>query len=731
MYMNNISHREAIMMDILEGLNREQTEAVTTTEGHVRVIAGAGSGKTRALTHRFAYLTQELGVLPSNILCVTFTNKAAAEMRRRIRIMTGDSDTGLICTFHSFCVTVLQEEAYAVQYPNSFIVLDNSDIDSMLSIIYEEWGLTLRHMTFGNARDMIEMRKMKYEPHYYEDMIAMPLELLKEKYDRAEEPADIIFYGYLYQEKKCFALDYNDLIAFTLYIFSQNEEIKLKWQKRLEYIMIDEFQDIDKPQYKLMCTLCAYHGNLFVVGDPDQTIYTWRGADIKYLLEFDKVFPETKTIFLNKNYRSTPQILAAANSLISKNKTRVKKELIAVLPNGDVPVWQHCRSAVEEAEKIAKEIQLLTETKGAELRDAVILYRAHYVSRVLEEVFLKKQIPYYIYSGTQFYDRAETKDALSYLRFIAFLDDMSFKRIINRPKRNIGERRMKALTEYAEKEGCTLYTALKQNAESELFRSTGARKFIDLTEDYRRRYSGMPVSELLSELLNKSGYEEALRTEGSGERLDNLAELKQSVYEYETGCGEETTLESYLQHIALFTNTDALPDKNAVRMMTVHSAKGLEFPYVFIAGLCESIFPSKKTADIKGMEEERRLAFVAATRAQKGLYLTDSEGRDHSGSFRYPSRFILDIDKTVMEYRDPPDTRALEEAAEKSATNDILLNARAGDTEFVIGDRVAHSIMGEGVVTAIDDKNGAYTVKFDILPTERKISFRAKLKKSD
>ena len=294
-------------MDLLEGLNAAQREAVTTTEGFVRVIAGAGSGKTRALTRRFAYLVTELGILPGNLLCVTFTNKAANEMRQRIHNLTGDNDTGYINTFHGFCVSILQEDSHAVGYPKSFLVLDNSDIDAMLQIIYDERGLTLRDMTFSHARDMIEMLKLKERPDYYEDMITLPLDTLKEKYDKAESAKDIIFYGYLYQEKKCFALDYNDLIEFSLHIFRTHEDIRLKWQKRLEYIMIDEFQDIDPPQYELMQVLCDHHKNLFIVGDPDQTIYTWRGADVRFLLDFDKVYPTTKTILMMENYRSTPQ----------------------------------------------------------------------------------------------------------------------------------------------------------------------------------------------------------------------------------------------------------------------------------------------------------------------------------------------------------------------------------------------------------------------------------------
>ena len=321
------------MEDILSGLNAAQREAVTSTEGFVRVIAGAGSGKTRALSRRFAFLVNELGILPGHILCVTFTNKSAAEMRQRIHNLTGDNDTGYINTFHGFCVSVLQEDSHAVGYPKSFLVLDNSDIDSMLQIIYDERGLSLRDMTFSAARDMIEIQKLFKKPEYYRDLVSMSLEALRDKYLGAVSAQDIIFYGYLYQEKKCFGLDYNDLIILSLHIFETHEDIRLKWQERLEYIMIDELQDIDELQYRLMKALCGYHRNLFIVGDPDQTIYTWRGANVKFLLDFDRDFPGTKTVMMMENYRSTPQILAAANSLIDTNELRIKKSLIPTLPD--------------------------------------------------------------------------------------------------------------------------------------------------------------------------------------------------------------------------------------------------------------------------------------------------------------------------------------------------------------------------------------------------------------
>ena len=758
----------------LSSLNPEQLEAVITTEGYVRVIAGAGSGKTRALTYRFAYLVNQIGILPSHILCVTFTNKAAAEMRRRIRELTGDNDTGYISTFHGFCVSVLQEDSNAVSYPKSFLVLDNSDINAMLQIIYEERGLTLRQMTFSHARDMIEIRKIFKDPHYYEDLITMPLEQIHQKYLAATKADDIIFYGYLYQEKKCFGLDYNDLLKFVLYIFQTNDEIRHKWQERLEYIMIDEFQDIDLIQYEVMKALCPYHNNLFVVGDPDQTIYTWRGADIRYLLEFDKNFPAVRTIMMNRNYRSTKPILDAANSLIGKNKGRIKKDLVLGNKGGEslplartsllatpsprgtapktpetspqvcktnsivsdserttppLPLYYHASSAEDEAEYILKKVRELSEA-GFALSDIAILYRAHFISRPIEEVFQREKLPYTLNFGVPFFDRAEIKDALSYLRMIAYKDDFSFLRTVNQPKRNVGERRIKALKEYVEANGGSLYEALKLMVGDPLFANTTAQKYIDLIESFSVTYPGRQISEVFSHLMNESGYELALRTEGSQERLDNLAELKQSIYEYETSCGEECTLENYLAHAALYTNADIENSKNAIRLMTVHTAKGLEFPVVFIAGLNENTFPSKKTDNLEAMEEERRLAFVAVTRAQKLLYLTEAEGFSQVTGGRYPSRFIFDIDRPLLNYEVELSPQLLAKTRLYVQESETKLQKKSELAGLEKGDTVEHGILGRGIVLEIDELAGTYTIQFEKTATPRKMSFKAPLKKN-
>ena len=713
----------------LTQLNAAQTEAVTSTEGYIRVIAGAGSGKTRALSHRFAFLVNEIGILPGNILCVTFTNKSANEMRQRIHNLTGDNDTGYINTFHGFCVSVLQEDAHAVGYPKNFLVIDNADIDDMLRMIYEERGLTLRDMTFSQARDMIEMEKGVGRPDYYRDMIAMPLEILKEKYDRADNAKDMIFFGYLYQEKKCFALDYNDLIFFTLHIFDQNSDIRTKWQKRLEYIMIDEFQDIDPPQYRLMEALAGYHKNLFIVGDPDQTIYTWRGTNVRYLLEFDKKHPGTKTILMTENYRSTPQILKASDSLIEKNKNRYPKELKPVRENGESVTVHFANNAQEEADWIATQI-LVLKGMGIPYRDITILYRAHFVTRAIEEALLHpdNRVPYTIYSGVQFFSRMEIKDALCYLRMIALQDDLSFQRIVNRPKRNIGNRRMRFLKAYAEEHACTLYRALQDTLDEEILKGTKAKRFVSLIERFREDHDALPVSEVLAKILNESGYEEMLHTEGAQDRLDNLAELKQSVFEYETTCGEEVTLEHYLNHIALFSNMDAADaGGDKVKLMTVHAAKGLEFPYVFLCGMNEGIFPSRKINSREGMEEERRLAFVAMTRAKEKLFLSEADGRIFDGSPRYPSRFLLDIDRNLLEYTEQPREGLIEETRAYVNREDRLLLSKDALTLFEEGQRIRHPLIGEGTVLETDTEKMAYLILFDGMETPRQITFRAKL----
>ena len=370
-----------------------------------------------------------------------------------------------------------------------------------------------------------------------------------------------------------------------------------------------------------MSVLAGYHKNLFVVGDPDQTIYTWRGADVRFLLDFDKAFPDTRTIMMLENYRSTPEVIAVANSLIEKNRQRIPKDLCACRTQHGPTVWHHAKTSDDEAKWIAEGVRALHDG-GIRYRDMAVLYRAHYASRPVEEAFLKAGIPHAVYSGVPFYGRKEIKDSLAYLRLVAYQDDLSFMRVANVPKRNLGQRRMAFLKDYAEAHACSLFQALEQTIEDEIFKRTKAKQLVALVRKFRGSFEGRPVSEVLAALINESGYEQVLRTEGSQERLDNVAGLKQSIYEFENSCGEEVTLEHYLSHVALLTNADALDEaQDKVRLMTIHAAKGLEFPHVFLCSLSEGVLPSRKTKTLEGMEEERRLAFVAVTRARDGPIL--------------------------------------------------------------------------------------------------------------
>ena len=378
---------------------------------------------------------------------------------------------------------------------------------------------------------------------------------------------------------------------------------------------------------------------------------------------------------------------------------------------------------------LAEQIKAL-HGEGISYREITVLYRAHYITRIVEEVFLREKIPYAIYSGVQFFNRMEIKDALAYLRLIAYKDDLAFLRVVNVPKRNLGERRIKFLQEYAVKHQCSLYIALETNLDNEIFKGTKAAQFVALIESFAANYAERQISELLAAILNESGYEKMLRTEGSQERLDNLAELKQSVYEYETSCGEESTLEHYLSHVALFTNNDAADNSDKVKLMTVHSAKGLEFPYVFLCAMNEGVFPSKKTDTIQKMEEERRLAFVAMTRARKGLYLSEAEGRNFDGSPRYPSRFLLDIEPALLTYTQTPQEVLIKETKDYLAINERYLADEENQSSLAVGQRVKHSVFGSGTVVDVDLIKAAHLVKFDNIDTPRSISFRAKVEKN-
>lgn len=741
------------MLDTLEGLNEEQVQAVTTTEGYIRVIAGAGSGKTKALTHRYVFLVNDVGIATANILCVTFTNKAANEMRKRIRNMIGDQDTGMVCTFHGFCVQLLREDIHTMNYPDNFLVMDEEDMDAVLHDIYEQAKIDSRKYTYSMAEAMISGRKMKMEHLPY--VLKMNVNELRQKFLTSDKEEDRIFFGYLYEQKKCFGLDYDDLMTFAFYILENFQEKLDKWQKRLQYVMVDEFQDVSSLQYEMAELLSGYHGNLFIVGDPDQTIYTWRGANINYILNFDKVHKDCVDIVMDKNYRSSENILNASNSLIAKNKQRIKKDLQSV-KGADVPViYNHAKTTAEEAAWIIKQIKTIvaktqnsqgySEQAGEEVdilepglegesskayNDITILYRAHHVSRSIEEALLRAHIPYVIYSGVSFYNRREIKDAICYLRMLIFEDDMSFKRIINVPRRNFGKRRMEFLENYAAEHNCKLYEALRATLDNPLIAGSKAAEFVNLIDSYQQSFKLFKLTDLMSGLMNDSGYEAMLRLSGEDGRLDNLAELKQSLFHYEKDAGEETTLADYLQNISLLTGMDKEEKKNAVRLMTIHTAKGLEFPYVFICGMNEGIFPSKHVDSEDMLEEERRLAYVAYTRAENALFLSDAEGTNFDGSYRYPSRFIFNTDKMYLNYTVELEQRLVESATEFIKRNEEKISSEEPEL-LTTGTKVQHSLFGSGVIMEVHEEGGFYVVQFDKMKTPRNISFKIRMERME
>ena len=711
------------MADYLMSLNDQQRSAATTTEGYIRVIAGAGSGKTKTLTSRYLYLVEELGISTANILCVTFTNKAALEMKKRIRRQLPDGDLGMITTFHGFCVRLLKEDCHVVQYPSTFIVLDEEDKAAILRNVFEDLGITSKEMTVQEAIDHIGW--VKGGRGYVKTLIDMNLTRLEKLTESASTLKDKVMYRYFYEQRKCYGLDFDDLVYFALYVLQHSETVRQKWQERLEYIMVDEFQDIDKDQYSLADILSGYHGNLFVVGDPDQTIYSWRGADVKFILEFDSRHPGAQTIFLNTNYRSVPQILAASNALISKNRDRLEKTLTAVRPDARKPLYFHAKTAQLEADWITAEMRAMAEG-GRKYSDMGVLYRAHHVSRALEESLIKNKIPYILYSGVEFYKRKEIKDVICYLRMIYAGDDVSFQRTVNEPRRGVGRTRMALIKSYAETHGCSLYDSLKANLDKEVIRRSHAMDYVRMIEKYRAIYDQMELTDLLSAVLSESGYEAMLRSSGEEDRLDNLAELKQAIYDFERKAGEEVTLGNYLDHAALFTNMDQTEKPSAVKLMTIHAAKGMEFPVVFLCGLSEGIFPGRRADTREKLEEERRLAYVAFTRAKDRLFLSDAAGRNYDGTTRCPSRFLFNAERENVEYVVELDPELVEEARYQIAKTEDLAPREPKKPECV-GKRVRHFIFGEGTVIGIPRDREGYIIQFDAIPTPRTLAPNGKL----
>ncbi|MDE5756162.1 MAG: UvrD-helicase domain-containing protein [Clostridia bacterium] len=706
----------------MKNLNEEQKQAIKTTEGYVRVVAGAGSGKTKVLTTRYVYLAKVLDIAIDNILSVTFTNKAAKEMKSRIQKYLPDENGNWIMTFHGACHKILKEEITHLSYPSNFIILDEDDQKTLLEKIYKENDLTVKDFSYKKCLNAISWYKTHHE---YVSFLTDP--------ENKVEPdglsdwqlrtsIDFVIKKYLVEQRKNYYLDFDDLISFTLYLFSINQIVKEKWQDHFEYIQVDEFQDVSMRQYELVKILSDKHKNLFIVGDPDQTIYSWRGADVDIFLGFSSDFPSAKTILLTKNYRSSPEILNVSNSLIKHNTKRIEKDLSPVRSSWAIPQYYHAKDIKDESDWITEQILKLQEG-GASLNDIAILYRANTYSRNIEEALMRKHIPYALYSGYKFYQRWEIKTALSYLRMLAFADDISFERTYNTPARGIGKKKKQLIDNYAKANDVSLYEALKVLSSNADFGK--AKEYIHIIEDGKSKIQSLNPADLLDSVLKSSGLEQSIMLDGNSERLENLNDLKNSIKEYVDTAGEKVSLADYLNDLSLLTDTDKTERQDTVKMMTVHTAKGLEFPYVFVCGLNEGIFPSTKVRTLAEMEEERRIAYVAYTRAQSELFLSDAAGYNNDNQL-IPSRFIFDISPSLIKRQGQLNQEFIEYAKNYIAISEKRLRAlepEKVEAPLKQNDIILHNIFGKGKILQVT-KQG---LKIKFKDKERTLSTQAKI----
>ncbi|MEE3390513.1 MAG: 3'-5' exonuclease [Candidatus Cryptobacteroides sp.] len=700
----------------MNDLNSRQAEAVTSTEGRIRVIAGAGTGKTKALTYRYAYLVNVLGIDPANILCLTFTNKAAAEMRQRIATMVHSGDyNDFVCTIDGFCVKFLRKEIHRLGFPKTFSILDEEDCKSLAKQAMDELGLKRTEKTVKEFLGQIAVDKALND---YITTFMLPQAKWTDNMLKSS------LGNYIHRQVKEYALDFDDLENFTNYILDRFKDAREYWQNQLNYIMVDEAQDCNLDNWQIIEKLAAGHRNLFVVGDPDQAIYEWRGAKPQRFVQF----ASDKDVVLDENYRSTPKILNVANSVISYNKNRIPKDLFTRQPEGRTVIHFHAKTESEEMEWVATQIKILLDA-GARLGDFAILYRSSWQSRTIEEALMKARIQYAIWGGTRFFERKEIKDCLAYLKLINDKnDDLSFERIANVPSRKLGDKFMTELKQRAKDGDASLFRALEKNTDSAALRKPGALEFLGLINDCTQFAGNSLVSDLLDRVLDKSGLKKMYREDQDEDRLENIDQLLQSVKFYEsTHEAEENRLSEYLQDIALYANQDYRKDTPTVKMMTIHQAKGLEFPFVFIIGLSEGIFPNMRTIreyKKNGEEEERRLMYVAITRAQKALFLTESEGFNVSTKMnKYPSRFLTEIKREmfVTEGFMPEDlwkgTRNMmhvldEETYNPSDRDDFASERTEYDSPFEVGDVVVHNIFGVGTVVGVNKENTTFEVRF-------------------
>ena len=731
-------------------LNKEQQEAVQCTEGPLLILAGAGSGKTRVLTYRIAHLIEDCGVNPWNILAITFTNKAAGEMRERVdRIVGYGSESVWVSTFHSACVRILRRYIDRLGYDTNFTIYDTEDQKTVMKDVCRRLELDSKLYKERAVLSVISNAKNEYiSPNEFQ---------LQVRGDFRMEKMAQAYLEYQKELKKNNALDFDDLLVKTVELFQSCPDVLESYQERFRYIMVDEYQDTNTVQFKLISILAKKYHNLCVVGDDDQSIYKFRGANIKNILDFEEVFPDAKVVKLEQNYRSTKHILDTANAVIAHNRGRKEKALWTENGEGEPVFFQQFQTGYDEAEYVAGEIRKKVKNGEGEYKDFAVLYRTNAQSRLFEEKFLYANIPYKLIGGVNFYSRKEIKDILAYLKTIDNgKDDLAVRRIINVPKRGIGNVSLNKVQSYAESMGMSFFEALEdaEHVPGLGRASIKIQPFVTLIHELRLRLADMSLEELIEEILDRTGYSQELKEEDTDEakaRLENIDEFISKAVSYEEG-EEHPTLSGFLEEVALVADIDSLEESdNRVLLMTLHSAKGLEFSYVFLAGMEDGLFPSYMSiaADnpVEEIEEERRLCYVGITRAMKELTLTCARVRMIRGENQYNniSRFIREIPPELLgkksvvppapKVQAPPKDTPYQKAKEAFKTKTFDPNqfkvVKADSLDYTVGDRVSHIKFGQGTVLEIADGGRDFEVKveFDNYGVKRMFASFAKLKK--
>jgi ATP-dependent DNA helicase UvrD/PcrA len=696
----------------LADLNPAQREAVLATEGPVLVVAGAGSGKTRVLTHRIAHLVSACGVKPQEILAITFTNKAAGEMRERLEHILGDVAPRMwVMTFHAACGRILRREAPRLAYRSNFTIYDQADQVRLVKQCLEELERDPKRFVPRGIHAQISMAKNQLMgPEEYKARVAS-------FYDQTVADAYALYQRRLHSSN---AVDFDDLLMLTVEVLERFPEALTRWQKAFRYVLVDEYQDTNHAQYRLLQLLAGQHRNVFAVGDPDQSIYAFRGADIRNILEFERDFGGGRLIALEQNYRSTNSILRAANSLITQNRERKPKNLWSELGEGDPVRVVEVEDEHAEARFVAAEVASLIE-EGYAGSELAVFYRTNAQSRVLEDVLVRQEIPYQVIGGPKFYERAEIKDAIGYLQVIDnAYDAVSLTRIANRPRRGIGDASLARLQTFADTQGISLWEALARADEAGVGAGPlkAVERFRTLMQSSMAGALELSVPELLERVLEKSAYLESLEAERTVEaqgRIENLLELVGVAREYQERA-DEPGLSEFLQQISLYSDQDDLSaERSLVSLMTLHNAKGLEFRAVFLIGMEEGVFPHSRSLEEQGLEEERRLAYVGLTRAKERLTLSHAASRSLWGARGYnlPSRFLDELPQEEVE-------RERLRPASWSGYGAPTVAVRRNLPDLSTGDSVRHSTLGEGVVTRIE-VDGTVTVRFADDGVERRL----------